>query len=112
MVLPDSDGLSRVPSYSGTGTSALLVVYGAITLYGPPFLDGSTKNRFLKTGPTTLQGQVLAVWADPLSLAATDGVEFFFLFLGVMRCFSSPRSLHAPMDSVHGNSGIPGSTRV
>ena len=78
MVLPDSDGLSRVPSYSGTGTSALLVVYGAVTLSGPPFLDGSTKNRFLKTGPTTLQGQVLAVWADPRSLAATDGVAFAF----------------------------------
>ncbi len=32
---------------------------------------------------------VLMVWADPRSLAATDGVEIFFLFLEVMRCFSS-----------------------
>ena len=32
---------------------------------------------------------VLMVWAFPRSLAATDGIENFFLFLEVMRCFSS-----------------------
>jgi hypothetical protein len=32
---------------------------------------------------------VLAVWAVPRSLAATDGIENFFLFLEVLRCFSS-----------------------
>lgn len=30
------------------------------------------------------------VWAPPLSLAATQGISFRFLFLGVLRCFSSP----------------------
>ena len=33
-----------------------------------------------------------AVWALPLSLATTQGIDDFFLFLGVLRCFSSPRS--------------------
>ena len=32
------------------------------------------------------------VWALPLSLATTQGIDSFFLFLGVLRCFSSPRS--------------------
>ena len=32
------------------------------------------------------------VWAPPLSLAATQGIDLFFLFLGLLRCFSSPGS--------------------
>ena len=48
----------------------------------PLFPESSTKVRILKTGPTTLQGQVPAVWADPRSLAATDGVAFAFLSSG------------------------------
>ena len=31
------------------------------------------------------------VWAAPLSLAATDGIDAIFPFLGVLRCFNSPR---------------------
>ena len=34
------------------------------------------------------------VWASPRSLAATGGITFCFLFLRVLRCFSSPGSLH------------------
>ena len=33
------------------------------------------------------------VWALPISLATTLGIEFFFLFLQVLRCFSSLRYL-------------------
>ena len=32
----------------------------------------------------------LPVWAPPRSLAATDGITCCFLFLRVLRCFSSP----------------------
>ena len=35
------------------------------------------------------QGASPLVWAIPLSLAATDGITFCFLFLQVLRCFSS-----------------------
>ena len=35
-----------------------------------------------------------AVWALPRSLATTGGIIVYFLFLGVLRCFSSPRSPH------------------
>ena len=34
------------------------------------------------------------VWALPRSLATTGGIIVYFLFLGVLRCFSSPRSPH------------------
>ena len=37
------------------------------------------------------------VWALPISLATTFGIVFYFLFLWVMRCFSSPGSLHYAM---------------
>ena len=35
-----------------------------------------------------------------------SGNRCFFLFLRVLRCFSSPGSPHAPMDSVHDDGGL------
>ena len=40
---------------------------------------------------------LLLVWALPISLATTFGIVFYFLFLRVIRCFSSPGSLHYAM---------------
>ena len=34
--------------------------------------------------------KVIKVWALPGSLATTSGIIGYFLFLGVLRCFSSP----------------------
>ncbi len=34
--------------------------------------------------------EVKKVWALPVSLATTSGIVVYFLFLGVLRCFSSP----------------------
>ena len=50
------------------------------------------------TGPTTPYTQrpqafTYMVWAVPLSLATTKGIETFFLFLRVLRCIISPGSL-------------------
>ena len=42
MVLPVSNGISRVPPYSGTRREALAYVYGAVTHCGLPFHAGST----------------------------------------------------------------------
>ena len=52
-------------------------------------------------GPTTPNAQrpqafTHSVWAVPLSLATTQGIETFFLFLRVLRCVISPGSLHLP----------------
>ena len=43
------------------------------------------------------------VWAAPISLASTLGITFCFLFLRVLRCFSSPGSPHIPIYSVYDN---------
>jgi hypothetical protein len=37
MVLPDSDGVSRAPPYSGVLPRPLAYAYGAVTRYGPAF---------------------------------------------------------------------------
>ena len=41
------------------------------------------------------------VWAAPRSLAATGGITFCFLFLRLLRCFSSPGLPH----HIHGDDG-------
>ena len=59
------------------------VAYGTITLYGRTFQSGSARVlRMLVSGPTTPPGRVPVVWADPLSLAATNGVAFAFFSWG------------------------------
>ena len=37
-----------------------------------------------------LISEIKKVWALPVSLATTPGIVVYFLFLGVLRCFSSP----------------------
>ena len=48
----------------------------------------------------------ITVWALSISLAATLEIDVFFLFLRVLRCFSSPGSPHAAMDSLHADRGF------
>ena len=40
------------------------------------------------------------IWAPPISLATTFGIVIYFLFLWVIRCFSSPGSPTATIDSL------------
>ena len=61
---------------------------------GPHTLDSASLNPI---STTVVAYHVLMVWAVPLSLATTDGIETFFLFLGVLRCFTSPGWLSQPM---------------
>src|SRR6201746_2634490 len=42
------------------------------------------------SGFINFQTKVIKVWALPRSLATTYGIIGYFLFLGVLRCFSSP----------------------
>ena len=53
--------------------------------------------------PATPKVRRLLVWACPRSLAATDGIIRYFLFLRLLRCFSSPGSLPYTMYSCMGN---------
>src|SRR5690606_7334160 len=43
-----------------------------------------------KNSPTTPMEHAPSVWAIPRSLATTWGIMCYFLFLRVLRCFSSP----------------------
>ena len=44
---------------------------------------------------------LLLVWPPSLSLATTREISFWFLFLSLLRCFSSGGSPHTPMYSVY-----------
>ena len=46
-----------------------------------------------------------AVWALPRSLATTRGIIVYFLFLGVLRCFSSPRLPHYLCNDIRPSAG-------
>ncbi len=77
--------------------------YGTITLCGPTFQTVQLPNLFSRVIPMAPRNpgwtRVHPVWAVPLSLATTNGIAACFLFLRVLRCFTSPGSLPATMDS-------------
>ena len=54
-------------------------------------IRSSTRSPPFFAGPYPHLHFCRSVWALPRSLAATYGIECFFLFLRVLRCFSSPR---------------------
>jgi hypothetical protein len=85
-------------------------VYGALTLYGDPFQRPSTNTRLSDSlhprqkalnRPTTPTPQRLPAW-HAIGLASSAFARHYsrnhgcFLFLWVLRCFTSPRSLHTP----------------
>ena len=92
MVPADSRKIPRVPRYSGYHYASFSFEYRTITVYGPIF-QRVLLTKFLATSwsynpniaVTTL------VWANPRSLATTRGIIIYFLFLQVLRCFSSLR---------------------
>ena len=79
MVLPDSHEISRVSQYSGTGCVLFGFEYGAITRCGGAFqLTSSAYSRIAYASPTTPNGRNHSVWALPISLAATLGIDVSF----------------------------------
>ena len=114
MVLPVSRRVPRVPRYSGTRQGSLSrFAYGACTLYRRPFQIVRLRNRFLTprrlgkdatSGPATPSTQRLPAWhvvGLGCSLFARRywGNRVCFLFLRVLRWFTSPGWLRHPMNS-------------
>ena len=64
-------------------------------------LSSSVLNRVL-----TLHILLYEVWALPISLATTFGIVLYFLFLWVIRCFSSPGSPTVTMDLLRCNTTL------
>ena len=93
MVPADSRRIPRAPRYSGYHWASDGFGYGAVTLY-----DVTFQSLLLAISLATAwsynphEAGTSWVWAIPRSLATTYGIIVYFLFLRVLRCFSSPRS--------------------
>ena len=97
MVPAHSDKVSRVSSYSGYRSVSLSFAYGAFTLSGR--LSQSRSARLPESGlRSEPRNARIPVWALPFSLAATHRITCCFLFLRLLRCFSSPGSPPCVMD--------------
>ena len=89
MVPAPSHRVSRVPWYSGYCCRSLHSAYGAITLYGRPSQGSSAMPTAgfsaARTPPCTHGGL-----GSSHSARRYSGNRCFFLFLRLLRCFSSP----------------------
>ena len=98
MVLPASRRIPRVLRYSGYGLSLPLFVYGALTRSGRPFHACLTKLPDPYCRPATPRGMPRGLGSFPFARRYL-GNRSFFLFLRVLRCFSSPGPPDMTMDS-------------
>ena len=105
MVPPASIRVSRVPMYSGYCCGSSDFAYGAFTLFG----------RLSQNLSAIITSITLMQFHNPqpkLSLASFpfarrySGNRCFFLFLPLLRCFSSRRSLHRAMDLLYDDSAF------
>ena len=96
MVLADSRRIPRAPRYSG---AALLQIRVSPTGLSPAPVTlssvfGYTSLSRRRRSYNPCHALTCQVWATARSLATTCAIVVYFLFLRVLRCFSSPRSPH------------------
>src|SRR5690554_1737682 len=92
MVLPDSDGVSRVPPYSGYTPEEVMFQLQGCYLVSRTFPDRFvyiTSFLLRMECPTTPRGKPLGLGSFRFA-RRYSGNRIFFLFLWVLRCFSSP----------------------
>ena len=99
MVLAYSDRIPRVPPYSGYSLLLNNFTYGAFTLFCRAFQHCSiiVLNGFWSPSPHKYYYLWFGLFRVRSPLLAES--LFYFLFLRVIRCFSSPGSLHYTMYS-------------
>ena len=102
VVHPASRRVSRALRYSGTGSPVDLFAYGAVTHSGGAFQLSSAKVLSVVCWSTTPRSKLHGLAFFPFARRYL-GNRFYFLFLGVLRCFSSPRALRKTMDSSYGD---------
>ena len=112
MVLADSHGISRVPWYSGTcPTSQRIFAYGALTRYGQLFQVVRlmcwfvTRRPYGQTGPTTPTCKHVGLGYSAFARRYLRN-HYCFLFLRVLRWFTSPRCLLTAYVFSRGSGGI------
>ena len=100
MVLAFSDRIPRVPPYSGYSLPLNNFAYGAFTLFRRAFQHCSTIVLCGLWSP--LPHRYYYLWFGLFRFRSPLLSEslFYFLFLRVIRCFSSPGSPCIPIDSV------------
>ncbi len=92
MVLPDSHWLPRGPWYSGTAPEGRLFSYGTLTRSGGTFQFASEKTRPpVLSAPQPRRDKPDGLGSNPFARRYL-GYRVCFLFLRVLRCFSSPRA--------------------
>ena len=105
MVPLTSHKVPRVSWYSGSCSLSTDFAYGAFTLSG-----WLSQNHSAIRSTHSLQSVTPVCTHTGLGSShfarRYSGNRCFFLFLRVLRCFSSPGSLHTPMDSVHDDGGL------
>ena len=90
---PDSDRISRVPSYSGFSLKTPSFQLRDFHPLWSAFPDSSSIKSFLNASPTTPTLSLTLVWASSGFARRYFRNLFWLLFLQVLRCFSSLRSL-------------------
>lgn len=108
--MADSHGISRAPCYSGKHPEATMsFVYRTLTVYGRPSQAVQLPKRFITPRPGGSQIRMLPQprTRNTCRLSHAHGLgssafahhysrnHYCFLFLRVLRCFTSPRS-HQP----------------
>ena len=104
MVPACSDKVSRVSSYSGYCLASSAFEYVAFTPSGRPFhavLLADSIDYTVRTPESKLSGLGSSAFARRYLRN-----HFCFLFLRLLRCFSSPGSLRMTMDSSYGDGGL------
>ena len=81
---PASHRITRVPWYSGTGYFTLVFTYRAVTSSGCAFQHTSANLCDRHCRPSTPKTRRLSVWALPISLAATLGIDVSFSSSGYL----------------------------
>lgn len=100
MVLADSDRVSPAPPYSGYHGGLCRFAYGTLTLCGLPSHAVLLRRQLALCGPTTPTG-------TPVGLASSAFARHYsrnhycFLFLCLLRCFSSAGSRRFDVSSTH-----------
>ena len=98
MVPAYSVKVPRVSTYSGYRHVNSPFAYGTFTLFGQ--LSQNCSAKLVESIPRSEPRDArIPVWALPFSLAATHRITCCFLFLRLLRCFSSPGSLYMAMYS-------------
>ena len=98
MVLLSSVRIPRVPTYSGYPCPSHDFAYGAVTLFRCAFQRSSAILIGNVRGPYPARIATCGLGSSDFARHYSRN-RFYFLFLRVLRCFSSPGSPHCTMDS-------------